>query len=53
MQTKDLNHALACAEIDESNDTDQRRWSSIAGKKRKERLAMLHGYFKLIYSFIA
>lgn len=28
----------------EENDGEQKRWSSIAGKKRKERLALLHGY---------
>lgn len=27
----------------EENDGEQKRWSSIAGKKRKERLALLHG----------
>lgn len=31
------------AEIDESNENEQKKWSSIAGKKRKERLALLHG----------
>lgn len=30
------------AEIEE-NDGEQKRWSSIAGRKRKERLALLHG----------
>lgn len=29
--------------VDESEENAQKRWSSIAGKKRKERLALLHG----------
>lgn len=29
---------------DVSEDTEQKHWSSIAGKKRKERLALLNGY---------
>lgn len=28
---------------DVDNETEQKRWSSIAGKKRKERLALLNG----------
>lgn len=31
-----------CAEVEEK-DGEQKRWSSIAGKKRKERLALLRG----------
>lgn len=27
----------------EDNDGEQRRWSSVAGKNRKMRLALLHG----------
>lgn len=27
----------------EEGDSEQKRWSSIAGTKRKERLALLHG----------
>lgn len=26
------------------NDGEQKKWSSIAGKTRKQRLALLHGY---------
>lgn len=32
------------ADIDENNANNQKRWSSIAGKKRKERLALLRGF---------
>lgn len=44
MQTSNLINSLREAQIDESNETEQKKWSSIAGKKRKERLALLHGY---------
>lgn len=43
-QIGDLSDAPKLAEIDDSNETEQKRWSSIAGKKRKERLALLHGF---------
>lgn len=43
MQTKSLNNGFKEADIDESNENEQKKWSSIAGKKRKERLALLHG----------
>lgn len=29
---------------DEADDNDQKKYSSLAGKKRKERLALLHGF---------
>lgn len=44
MQIGELNNAHKVAEVDDGNDKDQKRWSSIAGKKRKERLALLHGF---------
>lgn len=31
-------------ELNEDDENGQKRWSSIAGKKRKERLALLNGY---------
>lgn len=34
---------------DESGETEQKKWSSIAGKKRKERLALLHGFVVKVY----
>lgn len=43
MQDSSLANGLKEADIDESNETEQKKWSSIAGKKRKERLALLHG----------
>lgn len=41
MQAAELNN-LQVAEVDENKE--QTRWSSIAGKKRKERLALLQGF---------
>lgn len=43
MQDSSLINGLKEAEIHESNESEQKKWSSIAGKKRKERLALLHG----------
>lgn len=43
MQDSSLRNGLKEAEIHESNESEQKKWSSIAGKKRKERLALLHG----------
>lgn len=38
------NYAPYVAAVDEvENDKDQKRWSSIAGKARKQRLALLNG----------
>lgn len=31
-------------ELNEDDENAQKRWSSIAGRKRKERLALLNGY---------
>lgn len=33
----------------ENNESDQKKWSSIAGKTRKQRLALLHGYASIYY----
>lgn len=44
MQIGDLSNASKLAEVGENNETEQKRWSSIAGKKRRERLALLHGF---------
>lgn len=44
MQTGDVSNASKLAQVDENNEKDQKRWSSIAGKKRRERLALLHGF---------
>lgn len=43
MQASSVGNGLKEADIDESNESEQKKWSSIAGKKRKERLALLHG----------
>lgn len=42
-QVEGLKTAQTFSREVEENDTQQRRWSSIAGKKRKERLALLQG----------
>lgn len=44
MQAASLGKTLQEAQIHEKEDGDQKRWSSLAGKKRRERLALLNGY---------
>lgn len=43
-QAVNTKTALGTNEAEESIETQQKRWSSIAGRKRKERLALLHGF---------
>lgn len=43
MQANTSSNRFKEADIDENDGNDQKKWSSIAGKKRKERLALLHG----------
>lgn len=50
MELNNLNSPRE-AEIDDSNESEQKRWSSIAGKKRRERLALLHGFVLEIMTF--
>lgn len=42
-QSEGLKTAQSFSAEVEENDGEQKRWSSIAGRKRKERLALLHG----------
>lgn len=39
-------------ELNEDDENAQKRWSSIAGKKRKARLALLNGYDKRLHIII-
>lgn len=43
MHANSLNKGFREANIDENTENEQKKWSSIAGKKRKERLALLQG----------
>lgn len=44
MQASSLGITLQEAQIHGNEDGEQKRWSSLAGRKRKERLALLNGY---------
>lgn len=46
MQFSDVNHLKVADTVDD--EKDQKRWSSIAGKSRKQRLALLHGFVIII-----